>query len=101
LKAKEIESMYVMTGTAIFYPLLHYSVIKLDKQRLGLQFFRISVGAKVRVINTPGRQSQRIQNVADDKLSAPKTKGTNGVELVCSLASVALEFPESAQSKHN
>jgi hypothetical protein len=33
--------------------------------------------------------------------SAPKTQGTNGLELVCSLASAALEFQESPLSKES
>jgi hypothetical protein len=47
----------------------------------GRRLLKISGGAQVCFTNSPGRQSQRIQNAADDKVSAPKTLGTDGVEL--------------------
>jgi hypothetical protein len=37
--------------------------------------------SQVCVTNSPGGQYQRIQNTADDKESAAKSQGTNGVEL--------------------
>lgn len=38
-------------------------------------------GAQVCVTNYHSRLSQRIENAADDKESAPKAQGTNGMEL--------------------
>jgi hypothetical protein len=47
----------------------------------GRRLFKISAGAQVCATNCLGRQSQRIQGAADDKLPAPETEGTDGVEL--------------------
>jgi hypothetical protein len=49
--------------------------------------------AEVSVTTSPGRQSQKIQNVACNKRkSASKAQKTNGVELQCVLASAARDF---------
>jgi hypothetical protein len=47
----------------------------------GRRGLKISVGGQFCGINSPGTQSRRIQNAADDKESTPKTQERNGVEL--------------------
>jgi hypothetical protein len=55
------------------------------------------MGAEVCFINSPGILT-RVQDIADDKESEPKTQATNRVELLwCSLTSAAIEFQAKKQ----